>query len=146
MRSMKKYTVIFLFNSKMNKVLMIHRKKQPYQGMYNGLGGKIEENEHEDQGAIRELREECGITMEDVNTFRKMLSSIYPSNIELHVYYGVLANNEKMELSQGDYDEEGVLLWMDVQPLLDVTRKDVAGEGNVAYYIHLAQVIEGVTS
>lgn len=121
---------------------MLHRNKPPYQHMFNGLGGKIEFGETADEGAIRELREESGVTIETLRVFRKLLNSQYPSNIELHVYYGVL--NEDMLIDQSKAGDEGELLWIDATELLDVTRSDVAGEGNAAYFINLARIIEGV--
>ena len=39
---MKKYNVIVIFNKEMNKTLMYKRTKEPYIGMYNFVGGKIE--------------------------------------------------------------------------------------------------------
>lgn len=39
---MKKYNVIVIFNKEINKTLMCKRTKEPYIGMYNLVGGKIE--------------------------------------------------------------------------------------------------------
>ncbi len=39
---MKQYNVIVIFNKDMNKTLMCKRAKEPYMGMYNLVGGKIE--------------------------------------------------------------------------------------------------------
>ena len=39
---MKKYNVIVIFNKELVKILMCKRTKEPYIGMYNLVGGKIE--------------------------------------------------------------------------------------------------------
>lgn len=41
---MKKYNVIVIFNQDKTKTLMCKRTKEPYQGMYNLVGGKIEKD------------------------------------------------------------------------------------------------------
>ena len=39
---MKKYNVIVVFGKDLNKTLMCRRTKEPYKGMLNLVGGKIE--------------------------------------------------------------------------------------------------------
>ena len=41
---MKKYNVIVVFNKNLSKTLMCKRAKEPYKGMFNLVGGKIERN------------------------------------------------------------------------------------------------------
>src|SRR5260221_12400905 len=48
--------------------LMLHRNKKPgdvHRGKWNGLGGKMEPGESPDECALREVREESGLTMLD---------------------------------------------------------------------------------
>jgi hypothetical protein len=42
---MKKYNVIVIFNKEMTKTLMCIRTKEPYIGMYNLVGGKVESDD-----------------------------------------------------------------------------------------------------
>ena len=42
---MQGYNVIVVFNNQLTKVLMCKRKKEPYKGLSNFVGGKIEKNE-----------------------------------------------------------------------------------------------------
>ncbi|WP_057895054.1 NUDIX domain-containing protein [Lacticaseibacillus brantae] len=44
-------------------ILLINRKKPPYRGLWNALGGKIEPDETPKAGAQRELVEESGLTL-----------------------------------------------------------------------------------
>ncbi|MCO7126716.1 8-oxo-dGTP diphosphatase [Sporolactobacillus shoreicorticis] len=58
---MLKYTLAFLRYK--GKVLMINRQKAPWQGAWNGVGGKLEPGESPKACAIREVWEETGIKL-----------------------------------------------------------------------------------
>jgi 8-oxo-dGTP diphosphatase len=61
---MKKYVVGFAFNG--DFVLLIKKEKPQWQkGLYNGLGGHIEENEQPVAAMVREFKEECGIDTDE---------------------------------------------------------------------------------
>ncbi len=49
---MYKYTICFIKKGK--KILLLNRNKKPNMGMWNGVGGKIEDNETPYEGIIRE--------------------------------------------------------------------------------------------
>ncbi|WP_125705861.1 NUDIX domain-containing protein [Lacticaseibacillus daqingensis] len=44
-------------------IILINRRKPPYRGLWNGLGGKVEPGEHPAAGARREVAEESGIQL-----------------------------------------------------------------------------------
>lgn len=48
---MRKLNLIVVFNKTLDKVLFCIRAKEPYKGMYNFVGGKVEENESNDEAA-----------------------------------------------------------------------------------------------
>ena len=58
---MKGYNVIAVFNEDADKWLMCKRRKNPYKGLSNLVGGKIEQGEDGLGVAYRELQEETGI-------------------------------------------------------------------------------------
>ncbi len=58
---MKPYNVIVILNPECTKVLLCKRVKEPYQGLYNFIGGKIEKEEDGFNEAYRELYEETHI-------------------------------------------------------------------------------------
>jgi 8-oxo-dGTP diphosphatase len=63
-------TLGYILNEEKDKVLLVHRvarKEDQHLGKYNGLGGKLEENEDVATGMIREIREEAGIEVEKMN-------------------------------------------------------------------------------
>ena len=63
---------IVLFNRKKDEILFCRRRKDPYQGKYNFVGGKVEKGESSLDAAYRELEEETGITAGDVSLHRLM--------------------------------------------------------------------------
>ena len=63
---MKKLNLIVVFNKDLSKGLFCIRAKDPYKGKYNFVGGKVEENETNDEAAYRELFEETGISKNDI--------------------------------------------------------------------------------
>lgn len=59
---MIKYVVGFMFNGKETDVLLIEKQKPQWQiGKFNGIGGKVEENESSLEAMVREFKEETGI-------------------------------------------------------------------------------------
>ncbi len=61
---MYKYTICFI--RKGDNILLLNRNKKPTMGMWNGVGGKIEEYETPYEGVIRETFEETGIELPSV--------------------------------------------------------------------------------
>ena len=124
---MRKYNVIVVFNKEINKTLLCKRTKEPYIGMYNLVGGKVE-NEYKLEEAYRELREETNIQKEDIDL-------IYFMNIEytkwdkyLDVFYGIL--NKDVELKE----EVNKLEWISIDDnFFDMSK--YAGEGNIGHII-----------
>ena len=63
---MKLATLCYVIDKKQDAVLMIHRVKKTkdyHQGKWNGLGGKFEFGESPEDCAIREIREESGLSV-----------------------------------------------------------------------------------
>ena len=87
-KKMKKYNVIVIFDKTEKKLLMCKRAKDPFKGKYNFVGGKVEQNETEDEAAYRELYEETGISKKDINITRVLDFKYYLMNMELEVYCG----------------------------------------------------------
>ena len=51
---MRKLNLIVVFNNDLEKVLFCIRAKEPYKGLYNFVGGKVEDNETNEEAAYRE--------------------------------------------------------------------------------------------
>ena len=125
---MKQYNVIVIFNEKMNKTLMCKRTKEPYIGMYNLVGGKIEKEDDGLNEAYRELAEETNITKNDIELKHFMNIEYILFNKSLEIYYGIL--NKEVEL----VEEVNKLEWVDINDnFFDMSR--YAGEGNIGHII-----------
>ena len=70
---MKKMNVIVVFDKDLKQTLMCKRTKEPYMGMYNLVGGKIEKENDGLNEAYRELVEETNITKDDIELTHFML-------------------------------------------------------------------------
>ena len=87
---MRGYNVIVVYNENADKILMCKRKKDPYKGLANFVGGKIEKNENGLDAAYRELEEETTITKDDIMLLHIMDFKYYIENYYLEVYVGKL--------------------------------------------------------
>lgn len=59
---MKQYTLGFVFDEKLERVLLMHKNRPDWQvGKINGLGGKIESGESSKECIAREVEEESGL-------------------------------------------------------------------------------------
>ena len=63
---MKRMNVIAVYNRGMTKLLMCKGTKNPYMGLYNLVGGKIEVENDDLNEAYRELKEETNICKGDI--------------------------------------------------------------------------------
>lgn len=125
---MKKYNVIVVFDKNMEKTLMCRRAKEPYIGMYNLVGGKIEKENDGVNEAYRELYEETNISKQDIllEYFMNIEYILFDKMIE--VYYGIL--NKDIEL----VEEVNKLEWVMINDnFFDMNR--YAGEGNIGHII-----------
>lgn len=133
---MKRYNIIMLVDAAGENVLMCQRRKPPYQGMYNLVGGKAEPGEDSLHAAYRELREETGVSAADV-TLRPLVTFTYPAGgvglppYALEAYVGRLRHPVEV---RGD---ENPLTWMPLtENFFDMER--FAGEGVIG---HVAETV-----
>lgn len=120
------FNVIAAFDSMCKHILMCKRRKNPYKGLYNLVGGKIEVGEDGLIAAYRELEEETGISKNDIELTHLMDFTYYLSSIKVEVYVGRI--NKEVTV-QGD---ENDLEWMEInQNFFDMSR--FAGEGNIGH-------------
>ena len=125
---MKKYNVEVVFNKDMTKTLMCKRTKEPYKGLYNFVGGKIEDDDNRLNEAYRELKEEINISKKDIELVHFMDLNYISLDILMEVYYGIL--NKDVEL----IEEVNKLEWVDINDnFFDM--KKYAGEGNIGHII-----------
>ena len=130
-----KYNLIMIFNQNEYHVLLCLRKSDPYTGLYNLLGGKIEDDEDYLDSAYRELFEESGISKTEVKLSPLMDFVWYPMEMEMHVFYGTL----KREVTL--VEEVHSLHWMSVKEnFFDMNK--FAGEGNIGHMLRIWELAQ----
>ena len=121
--------LIVVYNSSRDKILMCKRLKEPYLGLYNFVGGHIEDGEDGLTAAYRELEEETGITANDIKLTHLMDFNYPLDNCYVEVYAGRLFRDIAVS---GDENE---LFWSDLNHnFFDMTI--YAGEGNIGHILY----------
>ncbi len=125
---MQGYNIIMVYSQDTSRLLMCKRRKDPYKGLSNLVGGKIESGEQGIDAAYRELWEETSITKEHITLHHVMDFTYYFQGCYVEVYAGRL--NRDMQVS----GEENELYWSDFEhDFYDMTL--YAGEGNIGHMI-----------
>lgn len=87
---MQGYNVLMIYSKAMDRLLMCKRLKNPYKGLSNLVGGKIESGETGIEAAYRELFEETNISKENVTLYHLMDFKYYMHHCYVEVYVGKL--------------------------------------------------------
>jgi 8-oxo-dGTP diphosphatase len=125
---MQGYNVLMIYSKDMDRLLMCKRLKNPYKGLSNLVGGKIENGETGIEAAYRELFEETSISKEDVILYHLMDFKYYLQRCYVEVYVGKLKRDVMIS---GDENE---LYWSDLNnDFFDMSL--YAGEGNIGHMI-----------
>ncbi|OAK68551.1 NUDIX hydrolase [Lederbergia galactosidilytica] len=132
---MQGYNVLMIYRNDMKSLLMCKRLQEPYKGLSNFVGGKIEDGETGMEAAYRELFEETSISKADVTLHHVMDFTYYFHDCYVEVYVGRL--KEELQVS-GDENE---LYWSDLnQDFFDMSK--YAGEGNIGHVVEQVNMIK----
>ena len=137
---MQGYNLIAVYNKAADKILMCKRIKDPYKGLSNLVGGKIEKGEDSLEAAYRELFEETSITKDDI-ILRRLMDFTYPfDDCYVEVYAGRL--NKDLQV-KGD---ENPLYWSCTDRDF-FNMNEYAGEGNIGHIlVHIGYNKEKILS
>lgn len=125
---MQGYNVLMIYNKEMDQLLMCKRFKNPYKGLSNLVGGKIETGEVGIEAAYRELFEETAIAKDDITLHHLMDFKYYLQCCYVEVYVGRLKRDVAIS------GEENELYWSELDHnFFDMTL--FAGEGNIGHMI-----------
>lgn len=121
-------------------VLVVKRKLNPGKGLYALPGGFIRQDEHIEDGAIRELREETGIRI-DKRMLRSLITDSHVFDYPARSLRGrTITHGFHFELSEGAElpavrggDDAAEALWM---PLWDVMKNEDKFFEDHAHIIH----------
>jgi len=130
---MQGYNCIMIYNKTEEKLLFCKRLWDPYEGMYNLVGGKIDDGEDGFAAAYRELYEETGISTNDVELTHMMDFTYYNQKCYVEVYVGTL--NKDVELKP----EKHPLHWLSLDEDFFSLEK-FAGEGNIGHMIEQVKI------
>ncbi|MBS4203618.1 NUDIX hydrolase [Lederbergia citrea] len=132
---MQGYNVLMIYNKDMNQLLMCKRLRDPYKGLSNLVGGKIEVGESGIESAYRELFEETSISKEDVNLHHLMDFKYYLQNCYVEVYVGRLKREVRVSV------DENVLYWSNLnKDFFDMSL--YAGEGNIGHMVEQVNMVK----
>lgn len=132
---MRKVNIILVFNKEEDKILMCKRKKDPFKGKLNFVGGKVEPNEDELHAAYRELEEETGITKDDITLTNLMNFEYKISGTELEAYAGKLNKDVRLK------EELNSLYWISKDEDFNNLDK-FAGEGNILHMLKQVEIFK----
>ncbi|MGD8190810.1 NUDIX hydrolase [Brevibacillus ginsengisoli] len=122
------YTVCFL--KQKDKLLMLNRESQPNMGLWNGVGGKIEPGESAQESVIREVREETGMVVDQVQfggivTWEASLPQTdKPAKEGMYLFLAELP--EDMEITPVQKMEEGILAWKEISWVMNTKNLGIA--------------------
>ncbi len=121
------YTYTLGFIKKNEKILMINRKKKPWMGCWNGLGGKIIQGEDPMMSLIRELKEETGLTIEpsQIKDGGYLTWNTFDANGQGLYLYLIEMRKEDI-LSTPIKTDEGILDWKHIDWIIDSSNFGVA--------------------
>ena len=125
---MKEFNLIVVIHPSREKILMCRRKKNPYLGKINFVGGRVEPNEDLLEAAYRELFEETSITKQDITLKHLMDCTYYLSDCVIGVYAGKLKREVEV------FGEENTLLWSSFNHNFFDMEK-YAGIGNIGHIL-----------
>ena len=131
--NMRKLNLIVVFNGNMDKALFCIRAKEPYKGLYNFVGGKVEKDESNDNAAYRELFEETGISRDDIELDHFMDLNYFKYENNIQVYYGILKHEVDL------VEEKNKLEWVNIDSEL-LNNEKFAGNYNIPHIIKQIKV------
>lgn len=102
-----------------NKTLMLYRNKKEndyHEGKWNGLGGKFEIGESPEACAIREIKEEAGLTVKNLIMKGFITFPLFDGKDDWHVFLFVIDEFDGKLINS----PEGELEWIDNDKLSEI--------------------------
>lgn len=133
---MKRYNIIMVYDSELEKILFCKRRKKPYVGKLNFPGGKWEEvGETYIEGAYRELMEETGISRDAISPMCHLIDfTYYDSNIILELYVCRLLHDVELIPEPGGNE----LVWINIDGTDFGNNEIFGGDGNILHCYKMA--------
>jgi 8-oxo-dGTP diphosphatase len=132
---MLKYTIGFIKRG--SEILLLNREKSSWMGSWNGVGGKLEQDETPQDCIIREIREETGIIVEEV-TFKGTVTWDVDNHYYNGMYAFVVEVPDTYEFKTPIKTDEGILDWKKIDWIFHPENTGIA---NLQYF--LAEMLNG---
>ena len=130
---MQGYNCIIVYEKNENDILFCKRLSDPYKGLFNLVGGKIESGEDGFDAAYRELFEETGITSDDIRLSHMMDFTYYNQYCFVEIYVGKLEDHVILK------EEKHPLVWISKEENFFDSKK-FAGEGNIGHMVEQVNI------
>lgn len=116
---------------------MLHRHRPPNQGLWNGVGGKIKDDESIEESLHREVFEETGLDIQDALEIRlagvvSWTGARDPNNENRGMYAYVVEFPESV-INNSQETDEGTLQWKPITWILSHTNTEVTE--NIPYFL-----------
>ncbi len=108
---MARVSAVLVYVVQDDKVLLLHRNKEPNLGLWIAPGGKIELYESPREAAFRELREETGLVADEL-IWRGLCTEVSPRPEWQWMLFIYVASRVHGRLQEDP--REGQLAWVDV--------------------------------
>lgn len=108
---------------KENKTLMLYRNKKEndyHEGKWNGLGGKFEPGESPEECAVREVKEECGLTVKSLKLKGLITFPMFDTKEDWYVFLYIIDEFEGELIDS----PEGKLEWIENDKLTELNLWD----------------------
>lgn len=118
-----KYVLVLLRYK--DKYLLLNRNKPSWMGCWNGVGGKIEGDETPVQAAIRETKEETGLSVHIPNNYIRVLWKVLDEENSLGGMYCFLADLDSI-FDTPIKSSEGILDFKDYDWIMNKANSGIA--------------------
>lgn len=128
------FTYTLGFIKYQNQILMINRKKKPWLGCWNGLGGKLFDGEDPIISLKRELHEETNLTIhdEEIKDCGNLTWNSFDANGQ-GLYLYLIELKHPVDLKGPLATDEGILDWKDIDWIINPSNLGVAH--NIRYFL-----------
>ncbi|KQL50887.1 DNA mismatch repair protein MutT [Heyndrickxia shackletonii] len=110
---------------------MLNRIKSPWMGIWNGVGGKIEKGEEPKESVLREIMEETGIPLSDVE-YKGVVTWMVDGLITGGMHAFLAEVPKDFEYHTPISTDEGILDWKKISWIL---HPDNLGMANLKYFL-----------
>ena len=121
-----KYTIGFIQRG--HEILMLNRNNSPAQGLWHGVGGKLEPGEDPEQCIIREILEETGIRLTPSEVRFTGIVTWEEDSGQLEGMYAYIAElDEQFTFTTPFEIDEGILAWKTLEWIVSPDNYGVGG-------------------